>query len=113
MKFTLSWLKDHLDTDVRVEALADKLSSMGLEVESIDDPGKKLEPFTIAKVLEAKFGEPRKTALTWKPQNSIAVDDEQGERLLRLIETLEDHDDVQHVYANFEVSDALLAKMSA
>src|SRR5215510_2051050 len=54
MKFTLSWLKDHLDTDVRVEALADKLSSMGLEVESIDDPGKKLAPFVIAKVLEAK-----------------------------------------------------------
>src|SRR5688572_25274971 len=54
MKFTLSWLKDHLDTDVPVEALADKLSSMGLVVESIDDPGKKLAPFTIARVLEAK-----------------------------------------------------------
>ena len=54
MKFTLSWLKDHLDTDVPVEALADKLSSMGLEVESIDDPGKKLLPFTIARVLEAR-----------------------------------------------------------
>jgi phenylalanyl-tRNA synthetase beta chain len=54
MKFTLSWLKDHLDTDVPVEALADKLSSMGLEVEGIDDPGKKLAPFTIARVLEAK-----------------------------------------------------------
>jgi phenylalanyl-tRNA synthetase beta chain len=54
MKFTLSWLKDHLDTDVPVEALADKLSSMGLEVESIDDPGKALAPFTIARVLEAR-----------------------------------------------------------
>jgi len=67
----------------------------------------------VAKALEGKFGEPRKAALTWKPQNSVAVDDEQGERLLRLIETLEDHDDVQNVYANFEVSDALVAKMSA
>jgi phenylalanyl-tRNA synthetase beta chain len=54
MKFTLSWLKDHLDTDAPVEALADKLSSMGLEVESVEDPGRKLSPFTIAKVLEAK-----------------------------------------------------------
>src|SRR6185436_10155430 len=54
MKFTLAWLKDHLDTDVPVEALADKLSAMGLEVESVDDPGKALAPFTIAKVLEAK-----------------------------------------------------------
>jgi phenylalanyl-tRNA synthetase beta chain len=54
MKFTLSWLKDHLDTDIAVETLADKLSSMGLEVESVEEPGKKLAPFTIAKVLDAK-----------------------------------------------------------
>jgi YebC/PmpR family DNA-binding regulatory protein len=67
----------------------------------------------VAKALEAKFGEPRKAALTWKPQNVISLDDEQGEKLLRLITTLEDHDDVQNVYANFEVSDALVAKMSA
>ncbi|MFL5045028.1 MAG: YebC/PmpR family DNA-binding transcriptional regulator [Xanthobacteraceae bacterium] len=67
----------------------------------------------VAKALEAKFGEPRKAALTWKPQNTISVDDEQGEKLLRLIEALEDNDDVQNVYANFEVSDALVVKMSA
>jgi YebC/PmpR family DNA-binding regulatory protein len=67
----------------------------------------------VAKALEAKFGEPRKAALTWKPQNTVSVDDEQGERLLRLIETLNEHDDVQNVYANFEVSDALVQKMSA
>ena len=67
----------------------------------------------VAKVLEAKFGEPRKAALVWKPQNTIALADEQGEKLLRLIETLEDNDDVQRVYANFEISDALMAKMMA
>jgi YebC/PmpR family DNA-binding regulatory protein len=67
----------------------------------------------VAKALEAKFGEPRKAALTWKPQNTLAVDDEQGEKLLKLIETLEENDDVQNVYANFEVSDALMNKLSA
>jgi YebC/PmpR family DNA-binding regulatory protein len=67
----------------------------------------------VAKALEAKFGEPRKAALVWKPQNTLPLQDLEGERLLRLIESLEDHDDVQHVYANFEVSDALVAKMSA
>jgi YebC/PmpR family DNA-binding regulatory protein len=67
----------------------------------------------VAKALEAKLGEPRKAVLVWKPQNTVAVDDETGEKLLRLIETLEDHDDVQNVYANFEVSDALVQKMSA
>ncbi len=67
----------------------------------------------VAKALEAKFGEPRKAALTWKPQNTVPVDDEKGEKLFKLIETLNEHDDVQNVYANFEVSDALVAKMGA
>jgi YebC/PmpR family DNA-binding regulatory protein len=68
---------------------------------------------TVAKALEAKFGEPRKAAMTWRPQNTLAVDDEQGEKLIKLIDNLNDQDDVQNVYANFEVSDALVAKMSA
>jgi YebC/PmpR family DNA-binding regulatory protein len=67
----------------------------------------------VAKALEVKFGEPRKAALVWKPQNTVSVDDENGEKLLKLIETLNEHDDVQNVYANFEISDALVAKMSA
>ena len=65
----------------------------------------------VAKALEAKFGEPRKAALIWKPQNTVAVDDETGEKLLKLMDLLNEHDDVQNVYANFEVSDALIAKM--
>ena len=67
----------------------------------------------VAKALEAKFGEPRKSALTWKPQNTVSVDDESGEKIIKLIESLDDNDDVQNVYANFEVSDALVQKMSA
>lgn len=65
----------------------------------------------VAKALEAKFGEPRKAALIWKPQNTVAVDDETGEKLLNLMDLLNEHDDVQNVYANFEISDALVAKM--
>jgi YebC/PmpR family DNA-binding regulatory protein len=67
----------------------------------------------VAKALEAKFGEPRKAALVWRPQNTIAIDDEQGEKLLKLLDSLNEHDDVQNVYANFEVSDALMSRMSA
>jgi len=67
----------------------------------------------VTKALEAKFGEARKSALVWKPQNTVAVDDDAGEKILRLLETLNEHDDVQNVYANFEVSDAVVAKMSA
>ena len=67
----------------------------------------------VAKVLEGRFGEPRKAALVWKPQSTVAISDEQGEKVYKLIETLNEHDDVQNVYANFEVSDALMQKLSA
>jgi len=53
MKFTLSWLKDHLDTDATVERIAETLTSIGLEVEGIDDPAAKLAPFVVARVLTA------------------------------------------------------------
>jgi YebC/PmpR family DNA-binding regulatory protein len=66
----------------------------------------------VARALEERFGEARKSALEWRPQNTISVDDETGEKLLKLVDTLDDHDDVQHVYANFEVSEALLAKVA-
>jgi len=63
------------------------------------------------KALEAKFGEPKKAALVWRPQNTISVDDEAGEKILKLIGNLEENDDVQNVVANFEISEALMARM--
>jgi phenylalanyl-tRNA synthetase beta chain len=54
MKFTLSWLKEHLDTDAGVEAISTALTSLGLEVDGIDDPAAKLAAFTIAEVLTAE-----------------------------------------------------------
>jgi phenylalanyl-tRNA synthetase beta chain len=54
VKFTLSWLKDHLDTDEPLEKLADKLTMIGLEVENIEDKAKALKAFTIAKVISAE-----------------------------------------------------------
>ena len=63
------------------------------------------------KALEAKFGEPRRASLVWRPQSTVAVDDEAGEKILRLVGALEENDDVQNVTANFEISDSLMAKM--
>ncbi len=54
MKFTFSWLKEHLDTDEPLEKIADKLTMIGLEVERIDDKAKALAPFIIAKVISAE-----------------------------------------------------------
>ena len=53
MKFSLSWLKEHLDTDASAQEIADKLTSIGLEVEELSNPAEALAPFKIAKVLSA------------------------------------------------------------
>ena len=62
----------------------------------------------VAKSLEDRFGEPNSANLVWRPQNLIALDDETGEKMLKMLSALDDSDDVQNVYANFEVSDAVL-----
>jgi phenylalanyl-tRNA synthetase beta chain len=54
MKFTLSWLKEHLDTQASVEEIVEKLTAIGLEVEGVENPAEKLAPFTIARVLTAE-----------------------------------------------------------
>ena len=54
MKLTLAWLKEHLDTDATLAQIVDKLTMIGLEVEGVEDKGKMLAPYVIAKVTEAK-----------------------------------------------------------
>ena len=54
MKFTLSWLKEHLETDATVDQMADALTRIGLEVESVSNPAEALAPFRIARVLTAE-----------------------------------------------------------
>ncbi|TGY88898.1 phenylalanine--tRNA ligase subunit beta [Marinicauda algicola] len=54
MKFTLSWLKEHLDTDLSLAALADAMTMAGLEIEEIENPAEKLEDFSVAYVKDCK-----------------------------------------------------------
>jgi phenylalanyl-tRNA synthetase beta chain len=54
MKFTLAWLKEHLDTDASLEAIVDKLTMIGLEVEGVEDRARALAPFVIARVISAE-----------------------------------------------------------
>ena len=54
MKFTLSWLKDHLDTEASLDAIVDALTRAGLEVEGVEDPGARLAGFRVARVLSAE-----------------------------------------------------------
>ncbi|MFG1418733.1 YebC/PmpR family DNA-binding transcriptional regulator [Xanthobacter sp. V0B-10] len=102
------------DADAMMEAAIDA----GAEDVSSDEDGHEVvcaaeNLAEVQKALETKFGEPRKAGLVWRPQNTVAVDDETAEKLLRLVENLEDNDDVQTVTANFELSEAMLAKLSA
>jgi len=54
MKFTLSWLKEHLETDAEAGAIAEKLTSIGLEVETVEDAGARLKAFVVAHVVSAE-----------------------------------------------------------
>ncbi|MGI4800600.1 MAG: phenylalanine--tRNA ligase subunit beta, partial [Janthinobacterium lividum] len=53
MKFTLSWLRTHLDTDATLEQITDRLTGIGLELEGVTDPGQALRPFRVAHIIEA------------------------------------------------------------
>src|SRR5581483_2893589 len=63
--------------------------------------------------LEKKFGEAAEAKLQWRPVNTTMVEGDTAESLMKLIDALEDNDDVQNVYANYEVSDETLQRLSA
>jgi YebC/PmpR family DNA-binding regulatory protein len=63
--------------------------------------------------LEANLGESETTRLVWRPQTTTELDLETAQKLVRLVEALEDDDDIQAVTANFDVSDDVMAELSA
>jgi len=63
--------------------------------------------------LEAAFGAPESAKLSWRPQTLVPVAGDAAEKLFRLLETLEDNDDVQSVIANYEVSDELMQRLAS
>jgi len=67
----------------------------------------------VSKALETALGEAESVKIIWRPQNNVPVDEERAQSLMKLVSVLEDDDDVQNVYANFEVDEATLAKLSA
>ncbi len=72
-----------------------------------------LEGFAAVRdALEAKLGAPQSAAIVWRPQTLVRVPDEAGDTLMKLVEVLDDHDDIQNVYGNYELSDALMAKLA-
>jgi YebC/PmpR family DNA-binding regulatory protein len=68
---------------------------------------------TVRDALEKKFGEAQEAKLQWRPLNTTMVDGDTADSLMKLIDALEDNDDVQNVYANYEVSEETLQRLSA
>ncbi|NHN86566.1 YebC/PmpR family DNA-binding transcriptional regulator [Acetobacter musti] len=69
--------------------------------------------FTVRDALETKFGEPESAKLDWRPENSVPLDEEKARSVLKLLDALEDSDDVQNVYANFDLPEDVAAALSA
>jgi YebC/PmpR family DNA-binding regulatory protein len=95
--------------EAAIEAGADDVESGedGHEITCAAD-----ELAAVQEKLEASFGPPEQAGLGWKPQATVPVEDEQAEGLFKLLEALDENDDVQRVIANFEVSEAALARLS-
>ena len=63
--------------------------------------------------LAERFGDPREARLGWKPLSTVAVEGDDAETLLRLLDLLDDNDDVQQVTANFEIADDVIERLTA
>ena len=69
--------------------------------------------FTVRDALETRFGAPESARLDWRPTTSVTLDEDRAGGVLRLLDALEENDDVQNVYANFDIPDAVMLKLSA
>lgn len=69
--------------------------------------------FAVRDALEARFGEPESAKIEWRPNNTVKLDEDSGRTLLKLVEALEDSDDVQAVFANFDLPDDVAERLSA
>jgi len=69
--------------------------------------------FAVRDALESRFGEPKSSKLDWRPENSVTLDEDKARSVMKLIDVLEDNDDVQAVYANFDIPDDVAEALAA
>ncbi|MBL6622465.1 MAG: YebC/PmpR family DNA-binding transcriptional regulator [Alphaproteobacteria bacterium] len=108
----ISWPAAAADADTMFEAA---LEAGAEEVES-DASGHLITTSpadfnAVREALEDRFGAPEEAELTWRPQNTVQAEEAQAGTLLKLLDALDDNDDVQNVSANFEIDDAVLARL--
>lgn len=96
--------------EVAIEAGADNCESNKEQHQVTCNP----ESFgAIRDALEKKFGEPQSAKLTWLSKTGAPINEEQARLLLKMLDVLEDNDDVQEVFANYEIADDVLERLSA
>ena len=96
--------------DAAAEAGAKNVESRTDGHEITCDPG---EFNTVRDALADRFGDPCEARLDWKPQNTVDIDEQHAETLLKLLDVLDDNDDVQQVAANYEIADAVMTRLTA
>ena len=96
--------------EAAIEAGADTMDSTpsGHEITTAPD-----DFFAVRETLETRFGAAEEARLDWRPTTSVTLDEERAAAVLKLLDALEDNDDVQAVYANFDIPEHLLQKFSA
>ncbi|MDA7599642.1 YebC/PmpR family DNA-binding transcriptional regulator [Alphaproteobacteria bacterium] len=66
----------------------------------------------VSEALNEAFGAPEEAGLVWKPQNTIEVNEQQASTMLKLLDALDDNDDVQNISSNFDIPEDILAKLA-
>ena len=96
--------------EAAVEAGADNVESTD-ETHEITTP---VEDFaSVREALVESLGEPQQAGLAWLPQNTIPVNEDQAATLLKLLDVLDDNDDVQNVSANFDIADEVMERLAS
>ena len=96
--------------EAAIEAGADNVESTaeGHEVQAAPE-----QFFAVRDALEARFGPPEQARLEWRPTTGVTLDEERARAVLKLLDALEESDDVQNVYANFDIPEAVMQTLSA
>jgi YebC/PmpR family DNA-binding regulatory protein len=110
ISFAASVAKDDQIFEAAVEAGADNVES---SADSHEVTTKPTDFIAVKEALEKKFGASQSAEIIWKPNVTVPVTQAQAKDLIDLIEALEDYDDVQNVFANFEVSDSVMAALTS
>lgn len=110
----IRYLKDEINYEALFEAALEAGAQNIEETDKSYEIECSLEDFaTVRDALMTKFGDPDGAELIWKPQTTAPVDEEKASSLLKFIDVLEDNDDVQAVFANFEMSDEVMEKLAS